>query len=275
MNRGQLLQFLNAHSARPKKSLSQNFLIDPTIVKKIVELAEVKPNDAVLEIGPGPGALTQELLKAGTKVYAVEMDSLFANELPRFQSQDNRLTVFEGDFLTFDLKKLPSPIKVVANLPYHITTPILEQIFKQVNFISITVMVQKEVANRMAAKAGSKDFGLLSLIVQFYSEPKGSFLVPPSSFLPEPEVDSKVIHLEARTPPQVDRVLFFQLLNRAFQQRRKMLSRSLNELIPAKMLQALLGEIGLTPSARPEELSIEKWVCLCNRYKSFIQKTMG
>lgn len=255
----ELLPFLKNIEARPKKHLSQNFLIDPNIVRKIVEMAEVQPGDTVLEIGPGPGALTAALLEKGAKVYAIEMDPIFARELERFQTPDDRLKVFIADILKFPLERLPRGIKVVANLPYHITTPILEKIFSQ-PFSSLTIMVQKEVADRMAADAGSKTFGSLSLFVQFYSKPHSSFTVPPSCFYPRPKIDSTVIRLDHRTPPDIDPTHFFNLVHKAFQQRRKMITSS--SVFPKEQVRAALEKIGMRPDARPEDLSLDNWVRL-------------
>lgn len=251
----ELIPFLKTLEARPKKKLSQNFLIDANIVEKIIKTASIQPGDTVLEIGPGPGFLTQELLKKGASVYAVELDATLAQELSRLQN--GRLQIFASDFLKFPLDILPSPIKVVANLPYHITTPILEKLFEH-PFSSITIMVQKEVADRMAAKAGSKTFGSLSLFIQFYSEVTSLFSVPPTCFFPQPKVHSTVIRLDAKTPPSIPPSSFFSIVHKAFQQRRKMLTSSL--LFPKELIQEALSSIGARTDARPEVLSFDQWV---------------
>jgi 16S rRNA (adenine1518-N6/adenine1519-N6)-dimethyltransferase len=208
-----------------------------------------------LEIGPGPGALTAALLKSGAFVYAVELDTVFAKELNRFQN--SRLRVFEADILQFPMKHLPKDIKIIANLPYHITTPILERIFAH-PFSSITIMVQKEVADRMSAQAGTKVFGSLSVFVQFHSNIHSSFTVPAHSFYPQPKIDSTVIRLDFRKPPDVDPVHFFSLVHKAFQQRRKMLTSTLD--LPKEKVREALISIGIRPDARPENLSLGKWV---------------
>jgi 16S rRNA (adenine1518-N6/adenine1519-N6)-dimethyltransferase len=260
----ELIPFLESIGARPKKGLSQNFLIDQNIVKKIALTAGVQPNDAILEIGPGPGALTKELLEKGANVFAIEKDSSLANQLSRFQTNDNRLTVFDADFLKFSLENLPSPLKAVANLPYHITTPILEKIFEAASqFSSVTFMVQKEVGDRMMAKAGSKEFSSLSIFVQFYAELDSSFKVSSNSFYPRPKVDSIVLRLNIVKPPleKEDAALFFSIVRRAFQQRRKMISSSLQKMIPSAVLKETLGNLGY-PNARPEDLSLQEWLKL-------------
>jgi 16S rRNA (adenine1518-N6/adenine1519-N6)-dimethyltransferase len=251
----ELLAFLESIGAKPKRSLSQNFLIDPPSVGKIIELAEVKPGDAVLEIGSGPGALTKALLDAGAQVYAVELDSTFARELYRLDN--GHLTVFNADFLTFPMQRLPQNIKVVANLPYHITTPILEKMFES-SFSSLTIMVQKEVADRMIATGGSKTFGSLSLFVQFYSKLHSSFIVPAGCFYPRPKVDSTVIRLDSKPLPDVDPVHFFTLVHRAFQKRRKMMTSSLG--LPKDDVRKALISIGIRHDARPEDLPLDKWI---------------
>lgn len=256
----ELIPFLKSVDARPKKSLSQNFLVDPNIVKRIIQTAEVEPGDPVLEIGPGPGSLTQALLEKGAHVYAVEMDPIFARELARFEN--DRLKVSQSDFLKFPMKTLPKKIKVVANLPYHITTPILEKLFSS-SFSSITIMVQKEVADRMSATAGSKEIGSLSHFVQFYAKIHSSFIVAPSCFYPQPKVDSTVIRLDYREPPDVDPVQFFSLMHKAFQQRRKMVTSSL--LFPKDRVRQALIDLGIRPDARPEIISLDQWVGLTKK----------
>jgi len=266
MNRTELLVFLETIGAHPKKSLSQNFLIDGNIVRKIVKIADVKPGDQVLEIGPGPGALTQELLASGATVLAIEKDALFAKHLLRFQTPDNRLEVHAADFLSF---KLPSnPYKIVANLPYHITTPILEKLCLH-SFISMTVMVQKEVADRIKAKPSTKQFGSLTLFLQFYSTLHSSFSVSASCFYPRPAVDSTVLRLDARRPPDIDPTYLFPIIHKAYQQRRKTLTSTLRALHPA--IASILESLGLSPKARPEELSLDQWVSFAKQLQIYTQ----
>lgn len=259
----ELIPFLKNLGTQPKKSLSQNFLIDPNVVRKIVQVADVQKGELVLEVGSGPGALTRELLEAGARVIAIEKDTLFAAHLPRFQTADQRLVVHEADFLLFPLGNLPQnqPIKLVANLPYHITAPILEKVCLSPLFSSLTIMVQKEVADRMMAAAGSKDFGSFSLFIQFYTQPKSSFKVGAGCFYPRPKVDSAVVHLELKKElPDVDPKSFFLITRKAFQKRRKMLSSSLQPLFSAEATRKALSLSQLNPQARPEDLSLEQWI---------------
>jgi 16S rRNA (adenine1518-N6/adenine1519-N6)-dimethyltransferase len=259
MNLTELLSFLDRIHRRPNRKLSQNFLIDENIALKIVKT--ISPEDTVLEIGPGPGSLTSALLSAGARVIAVEKDPILALELDRWQTPDNRLTSIHADFLEVDLSKLPSPLKVVANLPYHITTPILEKLLEsRALFTTLTLMVQDEVAARMSASAGSKEYSSFSVFIQFHTHLTSSFKVASSCFYPKPKVDSRVIQLSLRPPPLENSEPFFKLVRRAFQQRRKMLRSSLHTLYPAPLIESALLAIGAKADARPEALSLEKWL---------------
>jgi 16S rRNA (adenine1518-N6/adenine1519-N6)-dimethyltransferase len=263
MNLSELLLFLEKLGKKPQKGLSQNFLIDKNIIKKIISLAEINPGDPVLEIGPGPGALTQALLDAGAHVFAVEKDRVFIHELERLQTNDSRLKCISADFLKLDLKNhFPAPLKVVANLPYSITTPILEKLLSSHTlFSSFTLMVQKEVAQRMIANSCSKEFGSLSLFIQFYLLHHGSFPVAPTCFYPRPSIDSTVIRFDVRSQlPLNDPTPFFALTQKAFQQRRKMLTTSLKSLYSHETVQKALHQIGSRIDARPESLSLNRWL---------------
>lgn len=251
----QLLPFLESLGVHPKKSLSQNFLIDSNIVRKTVNLANVQPGDFVVEIGPGPGALTSELLARGAKVVAIEKDAVFARELLRLQN--GNLEVIEADILKFDWSSLgKGPWKVLGNLPYHITTPILEKICQE-NVFSFTFMAQKELAERLMAKSGSKLCGSLSIFVQAHANIQGSFTVSKNCFYPAPSVDSTVVSLAFHSQKESDQ--FFALVRRAFQQRRKMISSSLRNLFPVENIQNALAFAQAEISARPEALSLEQW----------------
>ncbi len=247
----ELIAFLDQIDAAPRKSLSQNFLIDANILQKIVKLAGIDKHDQVLEIGPGPGALTQELLKAEARVIAIEKDLKFARALPRLQV-DGRLQTYEADFLKFPicehLEKL-APMKVVANLPYHITTPIIERLCDHFSlFSSAWIMVQKELADRMTAHPGTKEMSSFTIFLQTYCKPTLALKVSRHCFFPVPKVDSCVMRLDFH-PPRVDKPKsFLALVRRAFQQRRKMLRSTLS--------------IQQEPFAtkRPESLSYEDWL---------------
>ncbi|HSX12964.1 MAG TPA: 16S rRNA (adenine(1518)-N(6)/adenine(1519)-N(6))-dimethyltransferase RsmA [Chlamydiales bacterium] len=256
MTFAELLTFLNELGTQPKRGLSQNFLIDQNVVRKIIHTADIQKGDVVLEIGPGPGALTTLLLEKGAIVYCIEKDPIFAKALHRLQTEDQRLTVHCADALEFPLEQIPFQ-KVVANLPYHITTPLLEKCFAH-PFQSLTLMVQKEVADRIFAKNGTKDFGSLSLFAQYYAHLKSQFTVSANCFFPKPNVDSAVIHLVGKEPLKKEH--FFPYMRRSFQQRRKMLSRSLQEFAsPEKIRKALLS-VNVREDARPEMMNLDQWI---------------
>ena len=263
MNLSQLLTFLNRIDRRPNKRLSQNFLIDQNVGEKIVRTAAPVAGEIVLEIGPGPGALTSLLLEKGARVVAVEKDPVLAKELTRLQTPDGRLTVISDDFLTFDFSPLKPHrnIKVIGNLPYHITTPILEKLFDARElFSTFTIMIQSEVATRMMASCGSKMFSSLSLFVQFHTQVNHAFKVSPSCFYPRPKVESTVLQLELKPPPLEATTHFFSIVRRAFQQRRKMILSSLQSLYRKELLDKALDAAGIKWNARPEELSLAEWL---------------
>lgn len=258
MTYNELVALLNEIGAAPKKRLSQNFLIDQNITQKIVQTADVKPGDVVLEIGPGPGALTAMLLEKGAVVHAIEKDPLFAKALTRLQTADERLKIYTADALEFPIETIPFQ-KVIANLPYHITTPLLEKCFNS-SFSSITVMVQKEVADRIFAKEGTKTFGSLSLFARYYAQLESQFTVSPNCFYPKPSVESAVIHLCSSPLPEVPPARFFPVMRRAFTQRRKCLSTSLKEFAPTAVIKNVLRSISIREDARAEMLSLENWL---------------
>ncbi|MBA3722309.1 MAG: 16S rRNA (adenine(1518)-N(6)/adenine(1519)-N(6))-dimethyltransferase RsmA [Parachlamydiaceae bacterium] len=269
----ELHHFLNELGIAPKKGLSQNFLIDGNIIRKIVAAADVKAGDLVLEIGPGPGSLTQALLEAGAHVVAVEKDTVLAKALERFKTEENHLEVFCDDILTFPLEEHFSekrPVKVIANLPYHLTTPILVYLIsKRHLFSSFTVMVQEEVGRRFAAIPGNKDYGSFTVFLNFYTNPKYAFSVSHHCFFPEPKVDSAVIVLHTKTPPDVDdEEKFFELTRTAFSHRRKMLRASLKFIYDSVSVSDALEKIGLNPLARPEDLSLNDFLKLYDKLRS-------
>jgi len=265
LNKSTLLAFLNEIGATPRKELSQNFLINSSAICQIADLAEISPSDWVLEIGAGAGAITQELLARGAQVLAIEKDPTYAHHLERMQTEDQRLHIRCCDFLQFPLNALQamSPTwKVVSNLPYQITAPILEMLCDHASyFTSATLVVQKEVGDRICAKPHTKIMGSLTIFVQFYAGFAGSFPISSSCFYPKPAVESMGLRLNFKhTKPPIDPLLFFPIVRKAYQQRRKMLTTSLKTVCPT--LGAILITLGLSPKVRPEELTLENWIAL-------------
>jgi 16S rRNA (adenine1518-N6/adenine1519-N6)-dimethyltransferase len=264
----ELLSFLKERGLHAKKGLSQNFLIDGNIIQKITDTASVSSGDLVIEIGPGPGALTEALLERGAFVTAIEKDTLFAKELQRLQTPDRRLEIICGDVLTFPLtdflQKNLRKYKVVANLPYHITTPILTLLLPYYQTIeSLTIMVQKEFADRMIAAKRTPEYSSLTLFVQFYARVAKSFTVSPNCFYPRPKVYSSVIHCQPHPPLlKADTETFFLLTRTAFGKRRKMLRASLKDLYAFEKVEQALINLSHPPTARPEELTIEDFIAL-------------
>ncbi len=266
-----LHRLLKEWGAQPKKSLSQNFLIDGNIIRKIVDAANVQPDDVVLEIGPGLGALTEQLLQRGARVIAVEKDSLFAHKLTRLQGD---LTVHNEDILEFDLaRKLKgSNTKVIANLPYHITAPILTKFVCMHDQIdSMVIMVQHEVARRMTADPGNKDYGSLTLFLNYHCLAEYAFKVKRTCFYPIPKVDSAVVRLQLRDPPFVsDPESFLNAVRRAFEKRRKMLRNSLSGEYGPEDIALALEQSGLNPKARPEELSLDQFILFYEQLRASV-----
>lgn len=250
---------LRKSGIRAKKSLSQNFLIDQNILDKIVVAASLKEGDTILEIGPGPGALTEKLLANGAHVIAIEKDQALAEKL--MQWKHPRLKIICGDALDFPYETLPSPLKCIANLPYQITTPLLAKLVKLHPQISdLTVMVQKEVGERMTASKRTPEYGSFTVFLAAYAQTKYCFTVKPNSFYPPPSVYSCIVHLDlfpCKVPDE-----FFTLTRTAFQKRRKMLRNSVKELYPDQNIEEILQLLGHLPTTRPEELSFEEFYSL-------------
>ena len=263
---------LKKFKLRAVKGLGQNFLIDADIVRRIVEAAEICADDEVLEIGAGIGTLTQGLLEAGAKVTAVELDKKLPAVLKETLAGYENFRLVEGDVLKINLAELmPRKFKVVANLPYYITTQILLTLLeKNLPVIKIVTMVQREVAERMTAAPGSKIYGALSVAVQFRSEARIAFEVPPESFLPPPEVTSAVVVCDVRKPPfEVDEEFFTRVVRAAFAQRRKTL---INSLAGAGFDREKILASGIDVKRRAETLSLDEFARLSNflRKESFI-----
>ncbi len=249
---------------RALKSLGQNFLRDPHYLNKIADAAQIGPEDQVLEIGPGLGHLTAVLAQRAKKVLAIEVDERLIPRLQNAFSACSNLELVHGDALEYDFGSLNGRWKVVANLPYYISTPIIQRlIVRSDKFISLTLMLQKEVAERIASPPGGKVYGYLSVLVQFYTVPKMEFKVPPGAFTPNPEVDSSVITLTLRDRPAVtvsDEAFFIRVLKAAFSQRRKTLRNSLKQLgAPKEKMDAALNSTGIDLGRRAETLSVEEF----------------
>lgn len=275
-NPQETIAVLQRHGFNFQKKYGQNFLIDTHVLDKIIGAAQIGPDDFVLEIGPGIGTMTQYLAEAAREVVAVEIDTKLIPILQDTLKEYDNVTVLNEDILKVDIRKIAEeknggkPIKVVANLPYYITTPIIMGLFEsEVPLDSITVMVQKEVADRMQVGPGTKDYGALSLAVQYYAEPYIVANVPPNCFIPRPAVGSAVIRLTRyqEKPVKVNDASFmFKIIRASFNQRRKTLQNGLynsSELrIPKEKTVAALEEMGLTPTIRGEKLSLEEFAQL-------------
>ena len=272
------IEILKKYNFNFQKRFRQNFLIDSNILAKIVESAEVTKEDFVLEIGPGIGTMTQYLAESAREVVAVEIDKSLIPILGDTLSSYDNVTVINEDILKVDIERLVQeknqgkPIKVVANLPYYITTPIIMGLFEShVPLKSITIMVQKEVADRMQVGPGTKDYGALSLAVQYYARPEVIAYVSPACFIPKPNVGSAVIRLDRYEKPPVeteDEAFLFAVIKAAFNQRRKTLANGLanaRELgITRQQAEEALLQMELSPSIRGEALTLREFADLSN-----------
>lgn len=251
---------------KAKKSLSQNFLFDPSILRRIVRTAGVEPGDTVLEVGPGPGSLTRELLDAGAHVVAVELDRGLVSRLRVMFAERENFTLHEGDFMKFPLDNIAGDFRVVANIPYHITTPVIFRVLQERHRLrSMTLTVQKELAERAAASPGGKDYGVLSVMLQYHGSVRYGFTIPRGAFRPSPKVDSACMHMDVSGAPTVDvpdPEQFRVLVKAAFSQRRKTLGNSLKQLGPPAA--AAIKETGIDPRRRPETLSVEEYAALAS-----------
>ena len=270
-NREVTSHILKAFGLHASKRLGQNFLINSAIVRGIVEAAEIEEGDRVLEIGPGIGTLTQGLAEAGAQVTAVELDKKLPAVLAETLKGYENVKIVPGDILKTDIRALmgDEPFKVAANLPYYITTPILMALLEQkLPITHIVTMVQKEVAERMIAQPGGKDYGALSVAVQYYTEPEIVLDVPPSSFLPAPAVDSVVIACRVLDTPSVavhDEKMFFRVVRTAFGQRRKTLLNALKGLgIEKEKIIAAMEKTGIIATRRGETLALSEFAALAD-----------
>ena len=249
---------------RPKKSLGQNFLKDPHFLDKIVAAAQVGPEDRVLEIGAGLGHLTRALAVRARHVLALELDARLIPHLHAIFDGVPNVQIEQCDALAYPFETLAGTWKIVANLPYYISTPLIQRLLQYRNrFNSITLLLQKEVAERIASPPGSKEYGYLSVLVQLYAEPRIEFMVPAGAFTPVPDVDSAVITLMIRSHPSVplaNRDFLMRLVKAAFSQRRKTLRNSLKQLgISGRKMDTVLVATGIDPGRRAETLSVSEF----------------
>lgn len=271
----QLKTIFIENNFRPLKRFGENYLIDANIKDKIVAEAHLMEDDCILEIGPGLGALTIDLAKSGADIFAVEKDKkAFAILGEIIGDRFHNLKLFNEDILKFDLDKLPQDkkIRAIGNLPYYITSPIIELLIENRGRVEFFLgMVQREVANRLLAAPGSKDYSSISVFVQYFTRPFYIHTVRRTSFFPQPEVDSSIIRLDMLEKPSVDvkdEKLFFKIVRGAFNQRRKSIINSLcrEEVLdlPKGDMVKILGSIGTDPAARPESLSLSVFASIAN-----------
>ncbi len=278
---GRTNAIIKKYDVRPTKRFGQNFLVDENILRGIITASGITKDDLVLEIGPGIGNLTSVLCENSREVCAVEIDKKLIPVLEESLKEYGNLTIINGDILKTDISALVNeknggnPLKVVANLPYYITTPIIMGLLTtKAPIKSLTVMVQKEVADRMISLPGKKTYGALSLAVQYYAEAENVLDVPPSSFIPNPKVSSAVMHLKVREKPPVqtkDEAFMFAVIRASFNQRRKTLVNGLkNASLPGCTGEAVpeaLNKLGMSPTIRGEQLSLEEFARLADLLK--------
>ncbi|OQP13523.1 16S rRNA (adenine(1518)-N(6)/adenine(1519)-N(6))-dimethyltransferase RsmA [Geobacillus thermoleovorans] len=277
---GRTKEILDRYGFSFKKSLGQNFLIDANILRKIVDVADISPDTGAIEIGPGIGALTEQLARRAKKVVAFEIDGRLLPILADTLSPYDNVRIFHQDVLKADLHAViaeeladVSDRMVVANLPYYVTTPIIMKLLtERLPIRGMVVMLQKEVADRLAAKPGTKDYGSLTIAVQYYTEAEVVMTVPRTVFMPKPNVDSAVIRLVKRQRPPVvvdDEGVFFQVVRASFAQRRKTLFNNLTNNLPGgkenkEQIERALAALGIDPRRRGETLDIAEFASLSN-----------
>ncbi len=276
---------IKKHNIKFTKSLGQNFLIDENIITKIVNLGNIKKEDLVIEIGPGIGNMTVELAKKAGQVVAVEIDKHLLSALEENLKEFNNVMIINEDILKVDVNEIISrfkfkSVKVIANLPYYITTPIIMGLLeKQVNIDKMVFMIQKEVSERMVAKEGTKNYGSLTVAVNYYASPRIAFIVSPNCFIPKPEVDSAVVELVIDKVPKVDLVdkdVFRRTVRASFSQRRKTLlnalSSSMGFNISKDNYRKIFNKLGIKENQRGETLTIYQFAKLSNEICEEIQK---
>jgi 16S rRNA (adenine1518-N6/adenine1519-N6)-dimethyltransferase len=269
LTRTQVKDLLQKYDINPRKSLGQNFVVEPNTIRQIIELASIEADDFVIEVGPGIGSLTSSLLEVAGHVTAIEVDDALVRVLTDLlRPEDDRFRLVNADVMNLDVNELLAARNeswnLVANLPYNISVPLICDFLERVPVITkMTVMVQREVAERLVAKTGEKAFGLPSLKIQYFAEVKKIADVPPSVFLPKPKVDSSLVQIERRekyvTSANYD--VLFELAKRSFSQRRKMLRRSLKETFDLNDFESA----GIDPTQRAEDITLEEWAALTNQ----------
>lgn len=277
-NRARCTAVLKKYGFSFRKKYGQNFLIDESVLEGIIDTAEITKDDFVLEIGPGIGTLTQYLATYAGRVCAVEIDRALLPILEDTLSGWDNVTVLNADILKTDIRAIAeeenggAPLKVCANLPYYITTPILMGLFESgAPFSQLTVMVQKEVAERMIAEPGSKTYGALSLAVRYYTDPEISFIVEPESFMPRPKVESAIVHMKRHSTPPVsvkDEKMLFDVIRASFNERRKTLQNGIANYAGFSYSKEQVGEAldkcGIERTVRGEKLSLEEFARLAD-----------
>ena len=269
LTRTQAKDLLQKYDISPRKSLGQNFVVEPNTIRQVIELASIKSDDFVIEVGPGIGSLTSSLLEVAGHVTAVEVDRALVEVLKDLlQPEDKKFRLINADVMNLDVNELlvarNQSWNLVANLPYNISVSVICDFLERVPVITkMTVMVQREVAERLVAKTGEKAFGLPSLKIQYFAEVKKIADVPPSVFLPRPKVDSSLLQIERREKCLIDANydVLFELAKRSFSQRRKMLRRSLKETFDLNDFESA----GIDPTRRAEDITLEEWGELTNQ----------
>ena len=275
LTKSQLKILFSKYNFTPLKRFGENYLVDGNVMHNITAAAGVKKDDTILEIGPGFGALTFDLVSTGANIFAVEKDKkAFAIFKELVKDDFPNLKLFNEDILEFDIKKISrsGKIKVIGNLPYYITTPIMERLIENRAAISSAlIVVQKEVADRFLASAGSKDYSSITCYIQYYTKPKYICTIKRTSFYPEPDVDSGLVRFDILDKPAVkvkDEELFFKIVRGAFNQRRKTIINSLSRKevldVPKEQLAKILERAGISPISRPEDLKIESFAQISN-----------
>ena len=272
-------ELVKKYNFKFSKSLGQNFLVDDSVPRDIVSGAEVDENDLVIEIGPGVGTLTVQLLNKAKKVVAIELDNDLIPILTQEIGDNPKFTLIHKDALKVDFNEIigeEKSVKLVANLPYYVTTPIIVKLLKEnYNFKSLTIMIQKEVAERMNAEPGNKDYGSLSLLVQYYCNTSIVRRVPPQCFIPRPKVDSIVIRLDRLEEPKVkveNEKLFFEIIRSSFNMRRKTLWNGVKSIgLSKENLELAFKEAYVDPKRRGETLTIDEFAILSDKINKYLK----